>query len=239
MIWRTTDVQEAFLLTQPESGMGYQLIEFVDTLEDRLRTAVVFQARLVVELDEAFDMELSYLAQRNDLDGWVLEPGSFGLLREVKELKLIKPPSTALLHMVAEPSLGKCGRRNGGYGALDAPTFEVDGIAHYVRISAFANDRRVDQLNGCLVPGTFATSVQDYWACVRCPDDPIDRYALPNTLPSTTAFHIRPVKPDLLQKGVVQPIFYHAGGGEEFYFSQGTSRGTVLDVRPYGHEAHH
>jgi len=238
MIWRTTAQQEAFLLTQRESGMGYQIVEFVEPRATRTTKAVVYQALLVVALDDEFDLELSFLSNRKDWDSWVKEPDSFDFLRDVRALRVITPPSAGPLHLVAEPLQGRCDRRSGGCGAMDAPILEADGSSHYVRVSAFSNDRRVDLLHRCLLPGTFATTVKDYLACVRCPDDPVDRYALPHGLPITTAFHIRPMGSDRLQIGLVQPNFGHEGGGEEVFFSKGTSHGTMLDIRPYGHEAH-
>ncbi len=239
MIWRTTAEQEAYLPGQPESGMGYQIIEFSEPGGRTPRLAVAFQAVLIVELDEAFEMELSYLSNRSDWDAWVTEPDSFGILRGAIQFKLHRHSANSTFDLVAEPALGRCGRRVGGGNAVNQPELKADGRTAFVRVSAFSNDRRVDINKKCVLPGTFATTLHDYLACVTCPDDPVDRYALPSPLAITTAFFIRPSGPDILQKGIVQPNFGHAGGGEEVFFVHGTTSGTLIDIRPYGDEAHH
>jgi hypothetical protein len=234
MIWRAAPEQQVYLLSQPESGMGYQLVEILIRGEASRRSVVVYQAIVIVELDEAFDMELEFLAQRQDWDAWALEPDAFPVLQNAVEFNVQIPPKGHTLDLVAEPTLGRCGRRYGCGGAVIAPVFKADGEGVFVRVSAFVNDNRVDRNKGCLIPGTFTTTLQDYQRCVKCPDDPVDRYALPNPLEITTAFFVRPSDQDYLQKGIVQPNFGKSGGGEEAFFAQGTSQDTLIDTRPYG-----
>jgi hypothetical protein len=44
-----------------------------------------------------------------------------------------------------------------------------------VRLSALDNDKRIDKLNKCLRPGSFATTKDDYILCKYINDDPAER----------------------------------------------------------------
>ena len=65
-------------------------------------------------------------------------------------------------------------------------------------------------------------------------NDPVDRYALPNDEEIKWSFYIKPKTVDILQRGIVQPAFDHAGGGIECYFIYGTSKETYLGTKEYG-----
>jgi hypothetical protein len=125
-------------------------------------------------------------------------------------------------------------RYSGGQGALNNPKESAKGDEIFVRVSAFADDRRIDFVNKKLKPGSYTTTEQDYQDCVGTHDDPIDRYALPNDEPIVWAFYIKPKSTDILQRGIVQPAFGHKGGGIEAYFDAGTSNDTFLETRTYG-----
>ena len=103
-----------------------------------------------------------------------------------------------------------------------------------MRLAAHADDQRVDPKRKRLIPGSYATTSGDYRLCVNCPDDPIDRYALPNPDPITTVFRMQPAQSDVLQRGIVQPNFGHDGGGAEAFFKNGTSDGSLIGITPYG-----
>jgi len=75
--------------------------------------------------------------------------------------------------------------------------------------------------------------MDDYLKCKASNDNPNDRYALPNNDKIQYAFHIKPLKSDTLQRGIVQPANDRRGGGKEAYFANGTSAGTFLGQTPY------
>jgi hypothetical protein len=62
--------------------------------------------------------------------------------------------------------------------------------------------------------------------CRTVSDDPVERYALPNEDEIKFVFYICQLKTDTVQRGIVQPANDKRGGGEEAYFSNGTSPGT-------------
>lgn len=221
------------LLTQPETGMGYQLVEFrADTLSGLVQ-GIAFNAEIVVDLDGEFDPSRRLLARQGF--GYVAARADMTRsMAAVRDLKVVAHHGRARTSMVAEPRAAKCGRIPGPVAALDAREENANGQETFVRLSAYWNDRRVDQVRKRLIPGTFSTMLRDYRLCVECPDEPIDRYALPNEEKITTAFHVRPSIADILQRGRVQPNFGHAGGGEEAYFKNGTSDGSLIGIKPYG-----
>ena len=81
-------------------------------------------------------------------------------------------------------------------------------------------------------PGSFTTMLDDYLKCKTSNSDPVDRYALPNNDIIKYAFHIKPVKTDTLQRGIVQPANGKRGGGKEAYFAKGTAIGTFIKQTP-------
>jgi hypothetical protein len=118
-------------------------------------------------------------------------------------------------------------------GAIDNPVETGNGVEMFVRLSAFDNDRRVDKINKCLLPGSFSTTEIDYLKCKNTNDDPIERYALPSDDKIQHAFYIQPLNSDTLQRGIVQPANGKRGGGIEAYFANGTSNGTFIKQTPY------
>ena len=232
MLYRTTPRQEADLLSSRESGMGYQFVQFRLVANGALRHAVAYNAQVLVEWDEHFDAGRQVLAGRG-VHALASDPRFSQSLEKAVDLKVVASLSSRTSGIVAEPPGLKCGRVAGGYGATSAPEKRANGEEEFVRISAYADDKRVDQVNKLLLPGTYATTSRDYWLCVKCPDDPIDRYALPNNEKITTAFHVRPLIGDVLRVGRVQPNFGHQGGGEEAFFKDGTGKRSLISTKPY------
>jgi hypothetical protein len=233
MLYRTTPRQEMDLLSKPESGMGYQLVQFRLVHNGALRHAVAYNAQVLVEWDEHFEAGRQVLWARS-VHALASDTRFAQSLEKAVDLRVVSSLPSLSSGMVAEPPGLKCGRIAGVQDASTSPEISANGEEEFVRLSAYADDKRVDQLNKSLLPGTYATTWKDYWLCVKCPDEPIDRYALPNDEKITTAFHVRPLIGDILQIGRVQPNFGHQGGGEEALFKNGTSKGSLIRTEPYG-----
>ena len=233
MIRRTTREQEQYLLSQPETGMGYQLVEFTAGIQGALIRAVAYNAQLVVDRDDEFDKYKRELVKEG-FSRMVLNAHMTRPMNDAKEFRVVARTGWSGTSMVAEPFGRKCGRRSGGKGATDDLEAKADGEEVFVRLSAHADDKRVDPKRKRLIPGSYATTGGDYRLCVNCPDDPIDRYALPNPDPITTVFRMQPAQSDVLQRGIVQPNFGHDGGGAEAFFKNGTSDGSLIGIKPYG-----
>lgn len=233
MIRKVTPEIERILLAMPESGMGYQIVEFRDGIYGPLVKAVAYNARLVIDFDNAFSDSQRYVSRRGVM-ALFRDEGATRSMNTIKDLRVVGKGQSGRQSLVAEPFARRCGRRSGGISAEDSTGVTADGKEEFVRLSADPNDKRVDVERKRLVPGTYTTTLTDYRLCVECPDDPVDRYALPNPSSITTAFHVRPALGDGLQRGIVQPNFGHDGGGAEAFFKNGTSDGSLIGIKPYG-----
>jgi len=232
MMWRATNDMINQLLAAPEHGLGYQFVTY--RRQGEWHEAIVLNAELILE-EPSWEgkVELPFHGQSEMLSKVVAIHGI--------ESFMVRRRGGGLASMVAEPAALNCGRSYAGGAALDALEQRLEADERFVRISAFMNDKRVDQRNRRLLPGSFATSLHDYSQCVGCKvsphgDDPVDRYALPNPAPPVYAFHIIAEEGTWVQRGRAQPNFGHAGGGEEAYFRDGTSPGSLMEnqPRPYG-----
>lgn len=145
--------------------------------------------------------------------------------KELKAIKLINKENK--LNILKENSIKSS-------GAKDSPLITPDGKTYYVRLSAYEDDKRIDKVNNCLLPGSYTTTKKDYEKCVNDKDDPVERYALPNAEEIKWAFHILPQQKDLYRLGTVEPAFGKRGGGEECLFENGTSFGTFKKQTSYG-----
>jgi len=229
---------DAFALTKkPETGMGYQVILASRFRENDLKRYVVYNSELAITDDFEFKSDKgkiiregfrSVLTSSKEL---ILDGNSIKLLNE-DELRSIDGIKTDF-RLIENRSQDKR-RKLGGKGAIDNPREPANGIEIFVRLSAYAEDKRIDFENKKLKPGSYTTTQQDYKDCLETSDQPIDRYALPNDEAISWAFYIKPKSADILQRGIVQPAFDHLGGGVEVYFADGTSKDTYLEKKPYG-----
>lgn len=195
MIYKASDNLASTLVSLPETGMGYQVVELKSFASQRriifLNSCIGFETQDMgrsIELKEAktadFNIDISNIVIDNEK------------------------------------------------GALEGKEETATGSAleKFVRLSAFRNDLRIDQENKCLRPGSFTTNLPDYLTLTINGNDPIERYALPNTLPICHLFYIGLRLGDVFQRGIVQPAFNSSGGGIEFFFKSGTSRNTLISV---------
>lgn len=231
MIFKAWDSDQKQLLSLPETGMGYQIIDAKLASETYKQRFVVYNAELVVGLDSQF-MEFKRK---------IITEGYSSILSKIEKIPIETSSISSVprsqiteVRILTESKKKEKGRQSGGKGAVDNPKEFSDGKEIFVRLSAYENDKRIDFIKQKLKPGTFSTTNDDYYLCVKTSDDPIDRYALPNDETIKWAFYIQPKKDDTLQRGIVQPAFGHAGGGIEVFFEYGTSDKTYLEKRSYG-----
>lgn len=213
---KLNDSETRTLLNQPETGMGYQLVEA--TLRDnKTERGIAYNAELLFLGTETqnYLRTLSYpqvlkLAQSS---------GS-----EIKSLRVLTPREAAT-------SLS-AGMRD-AYGAVkkkaapakDAPTEKTKADEVFKRFSAYENDRRVTA-DGGLLPGSYATTEEDA-KNVRTGKDAVARYALANPEPASYRFTIKPKKDTDIQRGTVEPANGQPGGGAEVIFPKGTDAKTA------------
>lgn len=231
MIYKAYSSDTNKLISLPETGMGYQVIDGQLTGSSTTKRYVVYNADLIVDYDDDFQRNKQLIIVR----GYTLISNAASLLNiKTESIKLITKRSLYESKSLSQTKINVNNRHSGGKGAIDSQKENADGKEYFVRLSAYQNDKRIDFVTNRLKEGSFTTTLYDYVSCVRTNDDPVDRYALPNDDTIKWSFYIQPKSFDSLQRGIVQPAFGHEGGGIEAYFEYGTSENTYLLTKRYG-----
>ena len=220
MYFKLRASQENDLLRQPETGMGYQVIEAGKAGNYILERFLVLNSEIVIEMNTS----------TSDNIRRIIREGVYSIKASANyfTLNIISVLNENQFRNIINESKNENER-----GAIENPVEYANGIEFFVRLSAFDNDRRVDKVNMCLRAGSYTTTMEDYLKCKAINADPVDRYALPNNDKVQFAFHIQPLKANTLQRGTVQPANGKRGGGKEAYFALGTSSGTFKKQTPY------
>lgn len=221
MIYKLSFEQQNQLLNLPETGMGYQLIKARYSGEYRAKEFIALNAELVVEQDNNAQTYLGRIASMSFKR--VLNEVQPKMLNDIELL-----PKAYFFNTLKEPDQSK------SKGAKDGPLLQPSGSDSFVRLSAYQDDKRIDKVNKCLLPGSYTTTLKDYVRCVYESDNPVERYALPNDEPIQWAFFILPKTTDAYRFGIVQPDYGKRGGGEECLFEKGTSFNTFKLETKYG-----
>lgn len=229
MIYKLFLTTTEYLLSRPETGMGFQVISAKITNESLSYKFVVYNAELILNLDDTFEEYRAHVIKEG-YDASIIKANKIS----IQDIQVFSRKQIDEFRFLLESTKREKGRHSGGNGAISNPKIKANGEDFFTRLSAYENDRRIDFENKCLRPGTYTTTLEDYVTCVKYNDDPVDRYALPNDDKVKWAFFIRPKQGELYQEGVVQPAFGHYGGGIEDYFADGTTKGTYLDKLAYG-----
>lgn len=205
---------QAQLLKQPESGMGYQIVEAV-TSDYKTKRGIAYNAELLL-----FEEEPRTMLRRDYQNLLVEAKDSTG---EIKSLHVVlSTVSTSSAHVLRESSPSHRGK---GCPAKDAPPEGTKENEVFKRFSAYESDRRI-MPDGSLLPGTYATTEEDA-KNVRTGKEAVARYALPNPNPASNVWTIKPDRDTLVQHGIVEPANGQPGGGVEVIFTTGTQAGTV------------
>ena len=196
------------LLAQPESGMGYQLVN-VERPDGSTFRGVAYNAELVLREDEARSV-LRATSYERLVENAVSSQGSVKAVvvrREIRSANAVREG----------PSSGE---------AKDAPVEETTTGEVFKRFSAYQNDRRVTADKG-LLPGTYATTKDDADKHIKTGSDATKRYALPNPAPASWVFTSKPHAGTPIQRGTVAPANGQPGGGDEVIFPSGTQPHTT------------
>lgn len=207
------------LLAQPESGMGYQIVDIV-LRDGSARRGTAFNGEVLVDSEESLDglERVIEPSQRFQM----LERKELGLGEEIVELKVVTS-ETKSASRVREGS--NVETISPSTAANEAPEEGSQVDEQFKRFCAFANDRRVTTTGG-LSPGTFATTAADARQ-VKKGSEAVKRYALPNSTPAIYRFTITPPAKTVLKRGIVQPAYRQPGGGVEVIFVNGSPNKTV------------
>lgn len=213
MYFKLSSSQEDFLQSQPETGMGYQIVEARKQGSYITEKFIALNSEIIIEINK----------YEGDNIRKVINEGTFAVKSRAS---LIVLNSLSVLNEKQFRSIARESKNQNEKGAIENPVEYPDGLEMFARLSAFDNDRRVDKINKCLIPGSFATTLDDFLFCKRNKDNPVERYALPNNDEIKFVFYIQPLRTDTLQRGIVQPANEKRGGGEEVYFEKGTAINT-------------
>lgn len=241
MIYKGYSSDTQKLLSLPETGMGYQIVEAKVIGRSYKDKFIVYNSELFVDLDTRFSsykkqiLQKSFSAVLNEARTILIETSSISPLSK-KDIAPLTKSVFAQTRLLSESEKRNKHRYQGGSGAKDNPKQKANGRDIFVRLSVYEDDHRIDFVNKKLKDGAYTTTERDYLDCVGNNDDPVDRYALPYEDGETVnwAFYIKPKEGDIFQQGIVQPAFERQGGGIEAYFEYGTSNNTYLERRPYG-----
>ncbi len=231
MIYKTYLSDTSKLLSLPETGMGYQVIEAQLTRSYITKKYVVYNSDLIIDLDDTF-LRYNQLIKNRGYNSVFNESSRLNIRTE--SITVLSKSSITESRYLTKLLIDNKKRNSGDNGAIDNPEQHSTGEEFFTRLSAYENDKRIDFENNKLRKGTYTTTFEDYVNCVVTHDDPIDRYALPNDEAIKWAFFVRPKKNDVFQSGIVQPAFGYIGGGMEAYFKDGTSNNTYFMKKQYG-----
>jgi hypothetical protein len=167
MYFRLSPSQEVELLNQPETGMGYQVLKAFRSGSYNLEEFLILNSEVVIETNLSLSEDIRF----------VIKQGTDFIKTNARTISLrsISVLNEKLFRNIISESDTEAEK-----GALENPVMKANGTDVFVRLSAFNNDRRVDKIHGCLLPGTYTTAEEDYLLCKDQKYDPIERYALPN-----------------------------------------------------------
>lgn len=166
MIYNLSTSQVNHLLNEPETGMGYQVIEAKKPKSYITQRFIILNSQIAIEIDGSHHEYINKVTE------------DFSYYNSIKSSAPFNLSSITILNekqfrnIINEPK--------GDEGAIDSSVENANGTEIFVRLSAFDDDRRIDKINNCLRPGSFTTTEEDYIKCKKENDNPVERYALPN-----------------------------------------------------------
>jgi hypothetical protein len=140
MYFKLNEPQENYLLNQPETGMGFQVIEAIRPGNHAWEKFLVLNSEIVIEMN---------IYQAESVRK-VIKEGIYSIksIASIIDLKSITVLNEMQFRNVVNESKSANER-----GAIDNDVVNVNGEEIFVRLSAFDNDRRIDKVNKCLRSG--------------------------------------------------------------------------------------
>ena len=212
---KLNDAEIKSLLAQPETGMGYQIVEA--TLKDDKK-----------EQGFAYNAELLFLG--NETQGYLRSSSYTTVLKaakssgtKIKKLRVLTR-ETAAHHSGGVWATSRVLKEKAP-PAKDAPIEKTKTDEVFKRFTAYENDNR-RRPDGSWLAGTYATTEGDADK-IKTGKDAVARYALPKPAPASYVFTGCPHKDTEIQKGTVEAANGQPGGGIEVMFTKGTQPNTV------------
>lgn len=211
------------LITLPETGMGFQIVEGL--IWGATKPLLVFNSDRAVDLSQ-LGLEMS------DDPSAVLRNGLriVELLKsDVVETAIMSPAPRSFKLLNARIPIVRAALGVGPTTALPSSLVKHVTLAtnrSFHRFSAYTPDRRIDPLTGSFVAGTYAAPESEV-PFVPTGFAAVGRFALPVNLPASNRFEIEAPSGTSVDFGTVAPAFGQAGGGVEAYFVNAVTNAAV------------
>lgn len=203
MYYQLSKKHEDHLLSLPETGMCYQVIEAQIPGTEIKQKFIVLNAELAVEMNDAAPLYVKEIVQLG--------------IRVAKEKAL--PFRWEIVTVFShDPELKTT------VAVGETRNEFPDGGEIFVRRSIYDNDKRVDTMNKCLLAGSFTTTLPDSLRYRNSSGDPLIQRAMDHGIRGKWGYYFQPKRTNVLQRGKPDP----KTGAKEVFFKEGTSYGTFL-----------
>lgn len=211
MPYKLSTEQIRELISQPETGMGYQYVE-ASMSNFSISKGVVLNSEVFIPEEKIEKIMgrrfLTYSAVLN-------EAKSPGYIRKINVIARDR------LHLGETKYFAK----SAGVPASQTAISLTEKNQIFKRFSPYRNDHRINE-DSSLKPGAYATTEADT-RNVRTGTDATNRYALPSDEPAIYVFTIQPPEKISVRVGTVEPANSKPGGGVEVLFENGSPKNTV------------
>ena len=176
MYYKLSASTEDDLLKQPETGMCYQVVNATRAGEYSPEKFMVLNSEIAIEMNPNIGEDIRKIMNNvkfaAKLDILTISLNIRSVLNKIQSAHILSEPTDRVK------------------GAIDNPVLRANGTDMFVRLSAFDNDKRIDKIGGCFLPGSFATTDVDLQKCRDYKYDPIEWYALPSNDEIKYVFYI-------------------------------------------------
>jgi hypothetical protein len=229
MLERCAENLTTTLIDLPESGMGYQLVNFNGSAEP---THIVLNGILIAYLSDRSIYDALFLngiprdleIASNELNATIRQFNEFPTQSKITLFIRSAPP---ILGLIATPPVGPI-----PFTAAPVPvpalhlffSGTTEPLDRYTRFSPVPIDPRIFAIKGgiALKPGTYATTNHDA-DCANNGAAAVGRYALPNLAPAIFRTDFAVAATTSIRYGTSLPAFLQAGGGSEVHFANQTT----------------
>ena len=218
MLTKLSAEQMKYLLSQSETGMGYQEIEYKLLSYSYIqKRGLVLNSELLIDEDGVGEIRKTTLKETVSYE--LLLEKAHDLSSGISNIRVIEKKVLRKYMTLEEAKISK-GQSAEESGESLAAQGEI-----FKRFTAYKNDHRVTLTYG-LKPGAYATTEDDA-KNVRTGLDATARYTLPYIDPVRYVFTITPPVCTSVKRGTVQPAHNQPGGGVEVIFIKGSPDKTV------------
>lgn len=146
MYYKLSSQQEDQLLHLPETGMGYQVVEASKQGNYTKERFLVLNSEIVIDINGS---ESKYIRT-------IINEGIYSAKANAN---LIVLNSISVLNENQFRGVLNESKNENERASIDNRVESANGEEIFVRLSVFENDRRVDKVEKCLLPGSFTTTM--------------------------------------------------------------------------------